>query len=357
MGYFDDWDTTGTDIGGQTSPNPLMPGMVQAHGKVAGNWMQRHPRVGGALYNATIALANMDEPSPTIGGNISNVARGLMAIPQQRRQDRLQAMQEQMMPQLGALGIQKTQGEIALHKAQADLAISGAEENRAQAAMFGRTKVADQWDVSEMYSDQGHPYKFNTTQGRLQYIGDPKLQPTESPTFNKYHKDKAMAGRTLSERLAGMEEEADITVGRKPWDQGKRAKRIFAVEQGLRTIPLNAGLQAGVNTPDAATKHLGVQLDMLKSELKEIEGTIEDASIGLATKEAGDAARTRKTLVKRALGGFVNRFYQAYQQSGALLTTDDYIKQLQSTPTITPRGATGGAAPPSPSNPYRNPYR
>lgn len=310
------------------------------------NWFGRHPRIGRGLDDALIALSNMDEPSPTIGGNISNAARGFLSIGQTRRGLRQQQVADEMAPQMTALGMQKTQGEIDLHRAQADLARTGAEENRAQTALFGRTKVADQWDVSEMISDQGHPYKFNITQGSLKYVGDPALQPTTPPTFQRHFKEKEAAGKTLPERLALMEEEADTLAGKKPWDLKRKAGRINALAQGIQlTIP-RWRAEEGYSTPDAAAKHLEAQLGLLKGELKEL--TDADENWDFDIHEPGEKrsdVKARKGLVKRALGGFVNRFYQHFQQSGQLLSVDDYIQQLQKAPAITPKAATGGAVP------------
>ena len=49
------------------------------------NWFGRHRTIGRCLDDALIALSNMGEPSETIGGHISNAARGFLSIGQPRR--------------------------------------------------------------------------------------------------------------------------------------------------------------------------------------------------------------------------------------------------------------------------------
>jgi hypothetical protein len=143
-----------------------------------------------------------------------------------------------------------------------------------------------------------------------------------------------------------MEEEADTLAGKKPWDQGKRAKHIYGLAQGLQLTTQRWRAEEGYSTPDAAAKHLEAQLGLLKGELKELTDADEnwDYDIHEPNEKRADV-KSRRGLVKRALGGFVNRFYQNFQQSGQLLSADEYMQQLQKAPSITaPRGATGGAA-------------
>ena len=298
-----------------------------------------HNRLSSGIENALLTLSLMGEPSPTIGGNISNVAQALVGAPRLKTQLQIGPQQEAVSMAGQVSGLRKAANEEAmwpaqkaLIEAQTGLATSAAAENRAQTA----AAQADKFDASEMISDTGHPYKYNITKGHLQYIGPPELAPKEPPTFNKYKKEKDLAGKTLPERLAIMEEDADTIAGKPAWDLRKRASRIMAIQSAIQLNPMFGRLGAGVDTPDAAAKHLQTQLDLLKQGLSEMDQYEKQDLYGLAP-EGWDTEKIkdRKSIIKRALGGFVNQFYKIFQTKGELMTAEDYIKQLEGAPRIT----------------------
>ncbi len=156
------------------------------------DWFGRHPRLGQGLDNALIALSNMDEPSPTIGGNISNVARGFLSIGQTRRGLRQQEMQDEMAPQLAALGIQKTQADIDLSRAHADYYRKMPEERAATAAAQRAASIA-RGELSArpelMYGPTSNPMvghrNYDEKTGEIKLVPDPSADPT--PLIKEKH--------------------------------------------------------------------------------------------------------------------------------------------------------------------------
>jgi len=86
------------------------------------NFTRAHPMLASGLSNALLGLAGMGPTEWSAGANISNVARGLIGIPQMRRQAQMQQM---AMPfqQAGLLfGPQEQQAKLEFERAQAEQA-------------------------------------------------------------------------------------------------------------------------------------------------------------------------------------------------------------------------------------------
>lgn len=99
-------------FGGLSVSPPRPIGLAESTG-----WGQQHPGLSGGIDNALITLANMGQPSMSIGGNISNVARGLQSIGPTRA---AQSAAQLMLPLQAA-------GEVAkLRGAQANIEREGA---------------------------------------------------------------------------------------------------------------------------------------------------------------------------------------------------------------------------------------
>jgi hypothetical protein len=175
-------------------------GMNVSEGRPTGlfentGWGQSHPGFSGGLDNALIALSNMGEPSATIGGNISNVARGLSSVGPTRQAQR-------MAPTMMAL---QMAGEVAkLRQASANIGREGAmasyygnrnqtaediAQSRMQVGMAKNAMLAGKEGMILANGQVGLPEVDDN--GKINYVPHPEIDPKE---FKRSQGRKQLAG-------------------------------------------------------------------------------------------------------------------------------------------------------------------
>jgi len=158
-------------------------------------WGQNHPRFSGGLDNALIALSNMGEPSPTIGGNISNVARGLQSVGPTRQMQRMAPIMMALEQAKQVASLQQSTANIGREGAMAGY-YSGRNQTASDIAQ-SKMNVALQ-KQQMLAGKEGQILADGTVglpdiddNGRVTYVSHPELNPKE---FVKQQRKQKIAG-------------------------------------------------------------------------------------------------------------------------------------------------------------------
>lgn len=121
-----------------------------------------HPRIAGGLEGAMRVLANMGEPSLSAGGNMSNVARGMIGASEMQRQH-IDRERYEPMEMMGRM--------LPFYKARQDAAVNQAHIDY-YSAMAGKARAYDPKQFGQqVYSDEQGDYILDLTDGQKKYIG------------------------------------------------------------------------------------------------------------------------------------------------------------------------------------------
>ena len=136
-------------------------------------WFARHPRATTGIESALTAVGSMGPPGLSIGENISNAARGIVAAPMARREHLLQQMQAPYQLAGSMIQMQKNLQEMATQQAHAQFYRQYGAFRQAEAENWGTMAYArlvaahGRANVKELTDQNGRlqGWAVNTPQG------------------------------------------------------------------------------------------------------------------------------------------------------------------------------------------------